>query len=184
MLCALKTHAQMCRGQGFKGCGHDAPAQQGLGYSSGFCGRPEDRRHAGLTFRRQWSFRSSSAVAHCASLLLQGGNDLGGGWLGASLQNTARQGRETTRLRCERPCGLNFLQLQQSFLGIDMVSFVCSRVEDLGGGWQGVSLQTRRTVDELPRPGDAVVITRGRPPASNPLDFVTRRLAQGAGGRG
>lgn len=49
----------------------------------------------------------------------------------------------------------------------------CHSVEDLGSGWTGVRVQTRRSPDEMPRPGDVVVLTLGRPPQHNPLSFVT-----------
>lgn len=45
-------------------------------------------------------------------------------------------------------------------------------VEDLGSGWTGVRVQTRRSPDDMPRPGDVVVVTLGRPPQKNPLTFI------------
>lgn len=57
----------------------------------------------------------------------------------------------------------------------------CCRVGEQGGGWHTIRLQTRRSLDELPREGNLVVLTLGRPPQGNPIDFVTRFGSNGRG---
>jgi hypothetical protein len=48
------------------------------------------------------------------------------------------------------------------------------RFDELGGGWHAVRLQTRRSLEELPREGHLVALSLGRPPQGNPMDFVAR----------
>ncbi len=54
-------------------------------------------------------------------------------------------------------------------------------MEELGGGWHSIRMQTRRSLDELPREGHLVVLSLGRPPQGNPLDFVARHRGGGGG---